>query len=103
MLRNSFLKDRGVITKRHEAKGNPSMALSRSLHNEVHAEERRLKGKLGLGANEYMRNGKLEIRLMNQAMFNILVKKYGLITKQELRMIRKQAEKYAKKKGCYYK
>ena len=101
MLRNSYLKSVGATQSRRGAKGNPAMALSQEVHKEVHREEMRLKMQYGLGKDEYMKRGKLEIRLMNQAMYNILVKKHGLISKEQLRNMRRQTEKYAKKKGCY--
>ncbi|MNH22503.1 hypothetical protein D3C79_823630 [compost metagenome] len=98
-MRNKFLEDKGIATGKR-VKGNPSMALSPKNHDAVHLEENRLRRQLGLKPNQMLKRGKLEIRLMSQAIHNSLVSK-GKITQTQLRIARRYAESFAKRKGCY--
>lgn len=66
IVRNKFLEEKG-IAKGRRYKGNPSIALSPKHHEMVHAEENRLRRARGLGPNQMLKRGKLEIRLMSQA------------------------------------
>ncbi|SIT01214.1 RHS repeat-associated core domain-containing protein [Zobellia uliginosa] len=102
MLRNAFLKDSPLtdITTRSGAKGNPAMALNKPLHKAVHDAEARIKASLGMSRNQYFKRAKGNIRVMYQAMQEVLVDT-GVITQQQLRNMRKQVEKFAKSKGCY--
>ncbi len=102
MLRNAFLKDSPLtdITTRSGAKGNPAMALDKPLHKAVHDAEARIKASKGMGRNEYFKRGKHNIRVMYQAMQEVLVDS-GIISQQELRNMKRQAEKFAKSKGCH--
>ncbi|MND59386.1 putative deoxyribonuclease RhsC [compost metagenome] len=99
LMRNKFLEDKGIATGKR-VKGNPSMALSPKNHDAVHLEENRLRRQLGLKPNQMLKRGKLEIRLMSQAIHNSLVSK-GKITQTQLRIARRYAESFAKRKGCY--
>ena len=66
----------------------------------VHAEENRLRRARGMGPNQMLKRGKLEIRLMSQAIHNSLVKT-GIITQQQVRTARRSATSFAKRKGCF--
>ena len=99
ILRNKFLEDKGIATGRR-VKGNPSIALTPKHHDDVHAEENRLRAKMGMGPNQMLKRGKLEIRLMSQAIHNSLVRT-GVITQQQLRTARRSASAFAKRKGCF--
>ena len=103
MLRNAFLKDSPLttITKRREAKGNPAMGLTKDLHKAVHDAEARLRAAKGMGRNDFFKRGKDEIRIMYRAMQEVLVENEKVITQNQLRQMRKQAIKFAKKHKCY--
>ena len=103
MLRNAFLKDSPLtqITSRRGAKGNPAMGLTKALHKQVHDAEAALRAARGMGRNDFFRRGKHEIRIMYQAMEQVLVRTHGIITQNQLRQMRRQAIKFAKKHGCY--
>ncbi|MEE4881958.1 RHS repeat-associated core domain-containing protein, partial [Pseudomonas alliivorans] len=94
-----ILEDKGIATGRR-VKGNPSIALTPKHHDDVHGEENRLRAKMGTGPNQMLKRGKLEIRLMSQAIHNSLVKT-GVITQQQLRTARRSASVFAKRKGCF--
>ncbi|MNH38121.1 hypothetical protein D3C79_991070 [compost metagenome] len=66
----------------------------------VHDEERRLRALRGLGPNQMLKRGKLEIRLMSEAIYNTLVTR-NIVTQDQLRTARRLARSYAKSKGCY--
>ncbi|MGG6229990.1 RHS repeat-associated core domain-containing protein [Tenacibaculum sp. SDUM215027] len=102
MLRNAFLKDSPLtdITTRSGAKGNPAMALDKPLHKAVHDAEARIKASIGMSRNQYFKRAKGNIRVMYQAMQEVLVDT-GKISQQQLRNMRRQVEKFAKSKGCY--
>ena len=99
IVRNKFLEEKG-IAKGRRYKGNPSIALSPKHHDMVHAEENRLRRARGMGPNQMLKRGKLEIRLMSQAIHNSLVKT-GIITQQQARTARRSATSFAKRKGCF--
>ncbi len=103
MLRNAFLKDSPLtdITTRTGARGNPAMALDKRLHKLVHDAEARIKAARGMGRNQYFKRAKHNIRVMYQAMQEVLVESEGIISQRELRNMKKQAEKFAKSKGCH--
>ncbi|UOO78254.1 RHS domain-containing protein [Neisseria sp. Dent CA1/247] len=103
MLRNAFLKDSPLtkISSRSGAKGNPAMGLTKDLHREVHNAEAALRASRGMGRNDFFRRGKQEIRIMYQAMEQVLVRTHGIITQNQLRQMRQQAIKFAKKHRCY--
>ncbi|MDF0729358.1 DUF6531 domain-containing protein [Pseudomonas entomophila] len=100
LMRNKFLQDKGLAKKKRRMKGNPSIALSPENHDEVHREENRLRKQMGLKPNQMLKRGKLEIRLMSEAIYNSLVVK-GKISQQQLRTARRYAKSFAKGKGCY--
>ncbi len=102
MLRNAFLKDSPLtdITTRSGAKGNPAMALDKTLHKAVHDAEARIKASMGMSRNQYFKRAKGNIKVMYQAMQEVLVDT-GRISQQQLRNMRRQVEKFAKSKGCY--
>ena len=99
IVRNKFLEEKG-IAKGRRYKGNPSIALSPEHHDMVHAEENRLRRARGMGPNQMLKRGKLEIRIMSQAIHNSLVKT-GIITQQQARTARRSATSFAKRKGCF--
>ena len=99
IIRNKFLEEKG-IAKGRRYKGNPSIALASIHHDMVHAEENRLRRARGLGPNQMLKRGKLEIRLMSQAIHNSLVRT-GIITPQQARTARRFSTSFAKRKGCF--
>ena len=99
ILRNKKVQHAGIGTG-NRVKGNPSIALSPKNHDAVHLQENALRRALGLGPNDMLKNGKLEIRLMSQAIYNSLVRT-GKISIDQLRIARRMSEKWAKSKGCY--
>ncbi|MFI8557620.1 RHS repeat-associated core domain-containing protein [Pseudomonas putida] len=99
IMRHKFMQDKG-IAKTSRVIGNPAMALTQKNHTIVHNEERRLRALRGLGPNQMLKRGKLEIRLMSEAIHNTLVLN-GTVTQQQLRTARRLARSYAKSKGCY--
>ena len=70
-------------------------------HKAVHDAEARIKAARGMGRNQYFKRAKHNIRVMYQAMEEVLVRREGVITQSQLRNMRKQAEKFAKSKGCH--
>ena len=76
------------------------MALDKPLHKAVHDAEAAIKASKGMGRNQYFKRGKHNIRVMYQAMQEVLVDS-GIISQQELRNMKRQAEKFAKSKGCH--
>lgn len=54
-----------------------------------------------MGRNDYFKRGKDEIRIMYRAMQEVLVENKKVITQNQLRQMRKQAIKFAKKHKCY--
>jgi RHS repeat-associated protein len=99
LLRNKYLQDKG-LTGNSRHRQNPSIALSPTNHDIVHAEEYRLRNAMGLGNNQMLKSGRLEIRLSAQAINNTLVAN-GTISIDQLRIARKLAERFAKKTGCH--
>jgi uncharacterized protein RhaS with RHS repeats len=99
ILRNKKVQESGVGTG-NRVKGNPSIALSPANHDAVHLEENALRKQMGLGPNDMLKTGKAEIKLMNEAIYNSLVKTKK-ITIEQLRIARKMAAAWAKGKGCY--
>ena len=77
------------------------MGLTKALHKQVHDAEAALRAARGMGRNDFFRRGKHEIRIMYQAMEQVLVRTHGIITQNQLRQMRRQAIKFAKKHGCY--
>ncbi|WP_296266629.1 RHS repeat-associated core domain-containing protein [Pseudomonas sp. UBA6562] len=100
VLRNKFLQDKGLAKPNRRMRGNPSIALSPKNHDAVHLEENALRKQMGLKPNQMLRRGKLEIRLMSQAIYNSMVQK-NKMTIQQLRTARRYAKSFAKSKGCY--
>lgn len=101
MLRNAFLRESPLTDiTRAGAKGNPAMALDKELHKAVHDAEAALRDAKGMGRNQFFKRGKDEIRLMYQAMKEVLVDG-GIISQQQLREMKKRVVKFAKLKGCH--
>ena len=85
------------ITNRQGAKGNPAMRLTKDLHRAVHDAKARLRATKGMGRKDYLKRGKDEIIIMYRSMQEVLVENKKDITQNQLRQMRKQAIKFAKK------
>lgn len=53
-----------------------------------------------MGRKDYLKRGKDEIRIMYRSMQGVLVENKKDITQNQLRQMRKQAIKFAKKNKC---
>ena len=73
------------------------MGLTKDLHRAVHNAEARLRATNGMGRKDYLKRGKDEIRIMYRSMQEVLVENKKDITQNQLRQMRKQAIKFAKK------
>ena len=78
------------------------MGLTKVLHRAVHDAKARLRATKGMGRKEdYLKRGKDEIRIMYRTIQEVLVENKKVITQNQLRQMRKQAIKFAKKHKCY--
>ncbi len=100
IMRNKYLQDIGLAPKKRRMRGNPSIALTPKHHREVHDMERSMRKSMGLKKNQMLKSGRLEIRLMAQAINDTMVRD-GHVTIQQLRTARRYARSFAKTKGCY--
>ena len=77
------------------------MVLTKDLHRAVHDAKARLRATKGMGRKEgrkdYLKRGKDEIRIMYRSMQEVLVENKKDITQNQLRQMRKQVIKFAKK------
>ena len=77
------------------------MGLTKDLHRAVHDATARLRATKGMGRKDYLKRGKDEIRIIYRSIQEVLVENKKDITQNQLRQMRKQAIKFAKKNKCY--